>query len=488
MALVTIPLFSTVLPPLFDYPNHLARMHLLTEGGNAFYAVHWAPLPNLAQDLIVPPLGRLVPLELASKLFLVMMFGVIAASAVWLNRVATNSWRMWPLLAFLLLYNRSFLWGFVNYLFGIGVALCGIASWLALEKQGWRARGLASSLMALACYFSHIIAFGFYALVIWGLEAVPATTELRLRDWRAMGRRITVTGSQFLIPALLLVASGQAAAQGPISYINFLRKADLMFGAFDNYDRILDLACFALFLGLIAWLAITGRLRIHPRLAWAAGIVFTAYLLLPSQMFGGSAADHRLPPALFLLLVASSGPRFPNRSIAVAIGILAASMLVTRLAMIEAVWLRANTVYAADLAGIDALPPRVKLAVAYPASAVNFTPIPEVHLATLAIARRDAFVPTLFTFPTQQPVVLQPPYVPLAETVPHDQLWSAFVANNSSALANLPVAFWQYDFVAFTDNRPVHVSRNHCLEPMFLRPTFQIFAVVHAPSCRLAEG
>ena len=29
MTLVTVPLFSTMLPPLFDYPNHLARLYLL---------------------------------------------------------------------------------------------------------------------------------------------------------------------------------------------------------------------------------------------------------------------------------------------------------------------------------------------------------------------------------------------------------------------------------------------------------------------------
>ena len=132
MTLVSVPLFSTMLPPLFDYPNHLARLYLLTEGGSAFYAVQWGPLPNLAQDLIVPPLAGIMPLELASKLFLVMVFGLIAGGAIWLNRIATGRWRFWPLLAFLLLYNRIFLWGFVNYLFGIGVALGGMALWLAL--------------------------------------------------------------------------------------------------------------------------------------------------------------------------------------------------------------------------------------------------------------------------------------------------------------------------------------------------------------------
>jgi hypothetical protein len=111
MTLVTVPLFSTLLPPLFDYPNHLARLYLLMEGGNAFYAVRWGPLPNLAQDLIVPPLASLMPLELASKLFLVMVFGLIAGGAIWLNRVATGAWRFWSLLAFLLLYNRIFSMG-----------------------------------------------------------------------------------------------------------------------------------------------------------------------------------------------------------------------------------------------------------------------------------------------------------------------------------------------------------------------------------------
>src|ERR1700724_2046076 len=77
LALCSVPIFSAVLPPLFDYPNHLARFWLLLTGGNAFYAVHWAPLPNLAGDLIVPLLARLLPLEIAGKLFLVLSFALI---------------------------------------------------------------------------------------------------------------------------------------------------------------------------------------------------------------------------------------------------------------------------------------------------------------------------------------------------------------------------------------------------------------------------
>jgi hypothetical protein len=488
MLLVSAPLFSTVLPPLFDYPNHLARMHLLSEGGDAFYAVNWRLLPNLAQDLIVPPLARLVPLAIASKLFLVMVFGVIASATIWLNRVAGGRWRLWPLLAFLLLYNRIFLWGFVNYLFGIGIALGGTALWLALECKGWRLRVSTSSLAALACYFSHIAAFGFYVLVIIGVEAAPTLSELRRGEWRALGRRTIIAGPQFLVPAALFFGSWQETARGPTNYAGFLRKADLLFSVFDNYHRAFDIACFALFLGLVGWLSVTGRLRMIPRLGWAAGVVFTAYLLMPSQMYGGSAADHRLPAALFLLLVASCAPRFPSRCIAVTVGIVAVSALVLRLAAIERVWSLADRVYSANLVGIDSLPRGAKLAVAYPATTINFTPIPEAHFAALAIVRREAFVPILFASPAQQPVVLRAPYVALAEAALPERLWAAYVGDDSSELAGPAPVVQQYDYIAFTDNRPVQVPPNRCLAPIFERPSFQIFAIVHAPSCSKAKG
>ncbi len=489
MILVSVPLFSTVLPPLFDYPNHLARMHLLAEGGNQFYAVHWQPLPNLAQDLIVPPLARLMPLEVASKLFLVAIFGLISGATVWLNRVATGAWRAWPLLAFLLLYNRVFLWGFLNYLFGIGIALAGTALWLALEHEGWWLRTLASSLVALACYLSHIAAFGFYALVIIGLELAPAWTELRSRRWPAFGRRIALAGVQFAIPAVLFLGYWRPLAASGISYAAFWRKADLLFSVFDNYDRAFDIICFALFLGLLLWLAATRRLRLAPRLAGSVGLVFAAYLLLPSQIFGGSGADHRLPIAMCLLLIAASAAQFPNRRTAAAIGVVAAVLLIVRLAVIEYVWLRADRVYSADLAGIDMLPRGAKLAVAYPARALNFVPVPEVHLAVLAVPRREAFVPTLFAYEGQQPIALKPPSDMLADAAtPHD-LWGVVVpGRNAAKTAGLPKALQQYDFVALTGGEPLNAPTTRCLWPFFEQPTFEIFTVLHNGACESPEG
>jgi hypothetical protein len=375
------------------------------------------------------------------------------------------------------------LWGFLNYLFGIGVALVGTAAWLALEGRRWWVRVASSSLAALVCFFSHIAAFGFYALVLLGVEALAAWEELRARRWAALGRRIGIVAPQFVLPAVICLGGPQDVTGETVSYAGIWRKVDLLFSVFDNYNRAFDITCFVLFLGLLGGLAWKKWLRLDPRLGVACGIVFAAYLLLPSQVSGGSGADRRLPTALFLLLVAASAPHFPSRRIAAAIGAAAAVLLIIRMAAIEHVWRAADRVYTADLAGIDRLPRGARLAVAQPEGLFHVTRIPEVHLATLAIARREAFVPTLFAIPGQQPVMLKPLFAALAAAAQPQRLWAALVSGGAAERVPLPVPLGEFDFVAFIDERPIHVPENSCLTPFFVRPTLQIFTVVHEARC-----
>jgi len=475
LAIVSVPVFSTVLPPLVDYPNHLARLHLLAEGGNQFYAVRWAPLPDLAADLVVPTLMRAMPFELAGKLFLILTFALIAGGAVWLNRVATGRWRWWPLLAFLLLYDRILLWGFLNYLFGLGIALCGLAIWLSLDDQPvWRAA--ASSLVALAAFFSHIEAFGIYALAIAGVELPRVLSLPRAHFYRDAAKRTALAGIQFIAPAILFLFCQPPFADAAISYGNVLRKADLLFSVFDNYSRPFDVACFALFVALFGILAWRRRLTIAPRLGIAFAILFVVYLALPSQMMTGSGIDRRLPVALFLMLIAATAPTLSQRA-ATIVGAIVAAVFVARIAVIETVWLRADRVYAADITVIDSLPQGAKLAVAYPPDDVNASAIPELHVATLAVARREAFVPTLFAYPTQQPLALRPPYDALAGSTSSNWIWDGFVDRDDQERAASALVLKDYDFVVFTDRRPFAVPLDKCLEPRAATATFQLFAI-----------
>ncbi|HTZ37057.1 MAG TPA: hypothetical protein VMB84_13585 [Stellaceae bacterium] len=476
-----VPLVSTVLPPLVDYPNHLARLHLIAEGGNQYYAVRWAPLPDLAADLVVPPLARLIPLAVAGKLFLALTFALIAGGALALNRAATGAWRLWPLLAFALVYSRILLWGFLNYLFGLGVALCGLALWLALERRpGWR---LPLSLaVALACFFSHLAAFGVYALAIVGVELPPVLRLLRGGRAAAAAARAGVAALQFVGPAIILFCFAPAAPAGPLGYAPW-RKADLLFSVFDNYSRPFDIACFALLIALFAGLAWRRRLAIDPRLGLAAALVFAAYLLLPSQMLTGSGADRRLPVALFALVVAATAPLPLPRRTALSIGIAAGVLFAVRMAVIEAVWLKSDAVYAGDIAALDRLPEGARLAVAYPAGDVHAGDIPLLHVATLAAARREAFVPTLFAYAGQQPIALRPPVAALAGATSPNWLWSGLVEGDAATLAASAPVLRDYDFVVFTDRRPFAVPSRPCLRALPSPADFRVFALDHAAPC-----
>ncbi len=68
------PVFAVDIPAMVDYPNHLARMYVLSRAGTAaassFYQVTWGFYPNLAMDLIVPPLARFISVDAATQSFL----------------------------------------------------------------------------------------------------------------------------------------------------------------------------------------------------------------------------------------------------------------------------------------------------------------------------------------------------------------------------------------------------------------------------------
>ena len=134
------------------------------------------------------------------------------------------------------------------------------------------------------------------------------------------------------------------------------------------------------------------------------------------------------------------------------------------------------------------LPRGAKLAVAYPASAVNFVPIPEVHLAVLAVARREVFVPTLFAYEGQQPIAVKPSYGTLADAATPQDLWGVVVPGRNAARTAGPRALQQYDFVAVTGGASSDDLPNQCLRPFFKRPAFEIFTVLHDVACESPEG
>jgi hypothetical protein len=483
-AVAALPVVRCDTLPLFDYPNHLARMHVLAAWAQSaplqhYYEVVWRPLPNLAMDLVVPPLARLMPLAWAGKIFVAGALLLLAGGTATLYRVLFGRWSAWPCLAFLLLYSRALLWGFLNYLFGLGLGLLAFALWLVLARRGAAWRIAVGAALAFALFFAHLLAFGLYGVMVIAYAAGVAWR--RRAAPRAAIAELFVAGLPFLpaLAVLLLLTPGSAG--GAIAYGNPLRKLDLLFSVFDNYNRPFDVACFALAVIALAVAFWRRWVRLEPTMAPVIAALAVVYVAMPSQLATASGADHRIPVLIDLVLIASSRwvlPRPRSAWLFLAAGLM---LFVLRLGLVEVSWEASDRAYARLLPALDSLPEGGRLAVAFAPDAVNSQPTPLAHFPTLAIVRRDAFVPTLFAFPTQQPVALAPPWRALADALSPGRLWSAFVGGGPPLDAAERAALARYDHIVFVGRDAFSVPPAPALVPEVAAPRFALFAVAPAP-------
>jgi hypothetical protein len=482
LALALLPLFVTTTLPLVDYYNHLARMHILAADGgsaalNRYYAIHWRPVPNLAMDLVVPALAHLMPLELAGKVFIAAIFLLMSIGTVALHRALFRRWSAWPCLAVLFLYSRVLVWGFLNVLFGVGLCMLGFALWVGGRERWPRLTLVVAPALSLAIYVSHLLAFGAYGLLVVTYEIGQLRAERRMLS-RAAIARLAIAGIQFVVPVALFLLSGDTS-KGRISFGNPLRKFDLFFTVFNDYNLAFDGAGFALIVLFLLLALRRGWLILSPRMTLPLLALLLVHFALPNAFLTASGVDHRLPVLIALIVVASTDPRFPSVAFARRVGVAAAALFVLRMAVIVIAWQRSEPAYAEYRRALDLLPVGARVAVAHPDAMINvFRDSPPLaHFATMAVIRRDAFVPTLFAQPTQQPVLLVSKYRELADRAAAPQFWAALVETGSAHRDAVDAALCGYNFIVFVDRRPFHVGTAPALRPVAIYPTFQLYEV-----------
>jgi hypothetical protein len=464
--------------PLFDYPNHLARMHILIDLAHSpelqrFYEVVWRPVPNLAMDAVVPVLTHFMPLAWAGKSFVLLTLFLIAGGAAALNRVLFGGWSAWPCLAFLLLYNRFLLWGFLNYLFGIGLALFAFAFWIALGEKSAAPRLAVGALFALLLFFAHLLAFGLYGVMVMGYA-----TGLVLRRRRRVAE-LFLAAAPFLPPLAILFLASPGAVAGAVRFGPAGRKLDLLFSVFDNYHRIFDISSFV-FVALALLFAFVRRwARLAPDMLVPLGLLVLVYLAMPNQLATASGADHRIPLLFDLVFIAGSRwearlPRAQRRFLGAAL-----VLFLLRLGLVSVSWQASERTYANLLPALDLLPEGSLVAVAYPPEAVNSEATPLAHFPTLAVLRRDVFVPTLFAASTQQPVALRPFYRALADRLPPERLWEAFLAG-AALDQNERAALAAYQYIFFVGRTSFERPAVNGLESLFTAPRFALFRIMPA--------
>ena len=409
-----LPLLATPLPPFDDYLNHLARIHLIALGDapsplHTFYAIHWRPLPNLAMDIVVPPLARVIGTFAAGKVFLICSRLMLLTGPFAIHRALYRDWSLGPLAAALFVENYIMKMGVVNYVFGVGLALFGIAAWIALRERHAVLRGLVSCVFVLALFFAHLVALGVYGLAIGGYEL----SLLLARP--AERRRLPVIAATLILPVLpivplLAIGWGGERALTPFGWGGVHARLDGLRMLVESYAPRLDLV---FLLGLAAGLlwAMRRRAVSLPASGWAflavAGAVF---LVIPNWAQDSWGAAARLPTGIVLVLCGMLRWDLPSpRARGTFLAILTA-LLLLRTGTAEAGYLRYDRVRRDMAAALEFVPPGSRILVAEDYAGEDDTMQAVRELPCLAMITRASLVSLEYSDPVQQVLIVRPPF------------------------------------------------------------------------------
>jgi hypothetical protein len=373
-----------VRPQQADYASHLARYHIMLDGGRSpflaqYYSFDWAFSGNLGVDLLMVSLGRLLGAESAAHLIAVLLpvllaLGIIAVEWTLRGRIGVGA-----LLALATVWSPPMVLGFANYTLALALALFSFALWVRLEGRANRA--LVFVPIGVVVWLCHSAAWGVLGVMVFGYE------WSRRYDWRAL------LAPWPLFPPFLLIAFAQRV-EGTVRYGDnpLWFKVGIWLKGLSETNVLLDVASLLVIGGAIAIALLRGR--IDWRLGWAALLVGLLTLVVPRHLGGGDLADARLVPAALMLGCLAIDARVPRWVLW-----LAPSLFLVRLAATCDDWRENSIMLESALTAIDKLPQGARVAAAVPFVPRTWENMPLTHTGSYASLYRDALVNTHFALP-----------------------------------------------------------------------------------------
>jgi hypothetical protein len=508
--LLLCPFAVTPIPPLLDYPDHVAEMYVIAQASHDLglakvYAIHWTVVANSGVELVMPFLLRFLPLWPTGDGFLVLTLLLPLAGSAIFARAAFARWSFWPLAGGLVAYNTLFLLGFMNFLIGIGAAFLAAAAWVAYRSRFpvWTVAGAIPA--AIALFFIHLFGLMFFALLI-GAHELTALIGPRGRRWPTMGlvlRRLLPDAVIFVLPVLLLLGSTLADTSGATMRQPLNVKIGELFYPFLTYYQTPDRLVMLALLAAMAVLLWRGRARVAPQAVIVLLVMLAVWPFVPHVYKNTGYIDARFPIMMGYLLFAGFEPLNLPRRVGAALFAVIALLIVVRVGAVGRVWAGHNQ----DLAELNRVIAHVEpgsqvLAVDVPSQQVtpywlghrrNWMNAGYIktyyHDAALLIPERQAFWPRLFTGLGKQPVVVNPAYT--ATTAPEGELpdYHELSADQPSAAALVDAPYlqdWQRKFayvllLASGAAGDVSLLRPDRLELVEQTEFATLFRIRHAP-------
>jgi hypothetical protein len=461
------PLFVVDVPPLLDYPNHLARMFVLAFGQHdavlsRIYAQHWTIIPNLAIDLVLPEMLRVLPIHVVGRIALGVTLLLPFIGVVTYSRIAFGVRSYWPLAGSLIAYNALFILGFVNFQISLGMALL-IAAGRIYGRERWRVLTVVvTGLCTIGVFFMHICGLVFLAVLIGANEGAELHRRLSSGDRvrQHVLRRGLMGVMIFLPPAVLYFVAPFSRTTTETRWAPLMSKMGGLLVPFIDYAGTIGRMEGALFLGFVY---LCFRYRTH-RLACGSTVAFAAlmlmYLAAPFTAKGGAFIDSRFVLMAAFLLFAGFMPARLPRYVATTAAAVMIAVFVVRMAGITATWQQHNDDVREMRQAIAPVSPGSRVLVAsvtqndnpgYWRTVPSGRLIPafkrtDFHLAALLLIERRAFWPLLFTRQGQQPLVVQPPYDRIAIPIGEPPSFHQLEESTKSGTFAPYLEDWRHDF------------------------------------------
>jgi hypothetical protein len=418
------PLLVVDVPPLLDYPNHLARAVVLAFG-SSMYAPHWAIIPDLGTDLVLPPLLRVLPVHVAGRIVVACAVLLPVLGTVAYSRAVFGTRSLWPLGSVLVAYNGTLLMGFLNFVAGAGLALLLAAAWIAWRER-YPVRVVALTVIgALALFFCHLMGLVFCVILVGGHEL--AWLWRHRDDARLVARRMAVAVAPLLLPLALYTQSPLSPVTIGVQWPTLADKLGELVMPFGNYLLPLDILTAAGAVGFVAVCAALGQCRINLGSGIAFVVIAVMFVVAPNAVKGTYLFDTRFIVMLGFLVFGAFLPVPQPRLVAAAFALL----FLVRMAVLGFAWCEQRQDVADMRTTIASVRPGDRVMLAFvthedaraywrdgPMNRRLSLGLPlYYHLPALLLIEHHAFWPYLFADPSQQPIETLPRYRELAEQV-----------------------------------------------------------------------
>ncbi len=437
--IVLMPVLITAMPPLVDYPNHMVRFWLLSGGAkhppvSTFFAVDWGhSATNIAMDAFAAIVGTLFPAPVVGRIVLGLAAILPPLGAALVSRQVHGRWSWWHILMGLTAWPLVLLTGFMSLQLAFGGALLAAYADIRLAGQVWPWRLARQVTQGLAIILVHPFGLLLYCILVGGIAIGNDIDALRTQ-WLAIGKRLLAAALPVVLAAAMMAlriavfGQGDDAADGaslPLPSWDGIPGIENLIQAVVGPLRSYNLAADWLFVVLL-WLpigvaAVLKRLRLHAGLAIAGLAVFIISVVAPQGIGSTSMVDVRLWTMALLVLPIAVLPELVigKRSLVAFCGA-AMCVVAARSAWLTTIWQERQADVRSLYRALDHLPEGARL---LPAAIAADDDIPEPvgrnlggmtptygHLATLAVMRRQAYVPTVFAQPGKQPLRVLAPY------------------------------------------------------------------------------